>query len=88
MLEAYSLATHALTTCTWCLQYQVRVESYSVAVGMALRLIAIGTFVKEYVIQAHSHWLDWSGFNLTMFIQLYKIDIVNSATLKPDLIIL
>ena len=88
MLEVYSLATHALTTCTCCLQYQVHVESYSLAVDIALRLVAIGTFVKEYVIQAHSHWLDRSGFNLTMFIQLYKIDLVNSATLKPDLIIL
>ena len=32
--------------------------------------------------QACSHWLDWSGFNLTTFTQLYNNDLVNSVTLK------
>ena len=38
--------------------------------------------------QARSHWLGWSGFNLTTFIQLYNIDLVNSATLPTALTIL
>ena len=32
--------------------------------------------------QARSHWLGWSGFNLTTF---YNFDLVNSVTLKTDL---
>ena len=34
--------------------------------------------------QARSHWLGWSGINLTTFIQLYNIDLVNLVTLKTD----
>ena len=37
-------------------------------------------------VQARSHWLGWSGFNLTTFIQLYNIDFV--VTLQTDLTIL
>ena len=37
--------------------------------------------------QARSHWLGWSGFNLTTFIQLYNIYLVNPVTLQTDLTI-
>ena len=43
---------------------------------------------KYYYLQARSHWLGWSGVNLTTFIQLYNIDLANSATLKTALTIL
>ena len=35
--------------------------------------------------QTHSHLLGWSGFNLTIFIQLYNTDLVKSVALQTDL---
>ena len=42
----------------------------------------------RYMVQARSHWLGWSRFNLTTFIKLYNIDLVNSVTTKTTSTIL